>query len=1409
MKGWGHSGSVHVTDDISHIVGKCPESIIGIGGKKAKCIVDSGAEVSTITESFYRKYLSSNQVKDATSWLKISAANGLEIPYVGFIETSLNVMGHSLQRVGILVVKDPTDPVMRKRKEEYPGIIGCNIIRMFKDTLDDDDSSLPSTPEGKEWMTVFNLYSHHYVSEFKRSAVARTAGNRPIRIPAGSMKPVRCTTNKNISGLMMVERLYNPRHLPCNLMVQDTYAHIDRGQVTVAVANMGEEDIWVQPHQKVGLIQPSEGTSPGEQRYVIEEIQGEELRIVEKSHSGVKQEDYDFKNYDMTASVGTDREKDELRHVLQKNRDCMVITEDDKLGFSDLVPHRIRTKDEVPVRVPHRRVAPNLLKEAKEGVQKWLKQGIIRPSTSAYASQAVLVRKSSGGLRICVDYRLLNSRCHHDAYPLPRIEEALDSLKGAQVFSSLDLEQGFLQCGVAEEDKHKTAFRLGSGGLYEFERMPFGVTGGPATFQRLMEACLADLMHDCVLIYMDDILIFAKSFEEHKEKLDEVFKRLRQHGLKVNLKKCQFLRPEVKFLGHIVSADGVATNPDKVTAVQEWKVPETEDQLRSFVATVGYYRRYVKGFAQVTSPLQDLLGPAQKKKRKTPQERAQWKEKWTEEAQVAFEGLKARLTSAPILGYPDFEKPFVLETDASLKGLGAVLSQEQDGKMVVISYASRRLKPTEKQMDNYSAMKLELLALKWAVVEKFREYLLGSRFTVYTDNNPLKYLQSAKLGATAMRWASDLAQFDFDIKYRPGKTNHVADALSRMPGDDEIEEPSVSSDDVEVLLQSHLKSSKIPLEIFLQEIKETDEASVTVTGSVTPTLPGYSPEELREMQLEDTDISVVMYLMNRNGGKPTFNQMKGMSTVSKKLIQQWDKLVHIRGVLYRKSQNEMEEVVLQFVTPKQLRSAVIKEMHDNLGHQGMERTIALIRKRCYWPLMTQEIERWCRECERCVISKAPTPRVNPPISNFLTSRPFEVVSIDFDKLEASSDGREDVLVMTDIFSKYTQAVATRDQKASTVAKVLFKHWFQVFGIPGRIHSDQGRNFESNIIKELCKLYGIEKSRTTPYHPQGNGQCERFNRTMHDRLRALSAEKKRKWAEYLPELVYSYNVTPHSASGYSPYFLLFGQEPKLPLDHLLNLPEGEARAPGDWVEEHRQRMADIMEDAQQKQKEAADKRKERYNSTARETPIEVGKFVFVRNRRIRGRNKIQDFWDPTPHRVVTKPQANVYTLEEADGQGRRRNVNRAEIREDPTTRDVQSAPSSDSSQAVGSQVESNSDDSVFESAAEDEQTRDAQAEESGDDSVFDTSGPAVADDSVNTTKTDAQPPKPVRRSTRSNLGQHSNPAHLPRSVLKEGKVQQMTVQPQGDFSETISRLGSVLGNVILQHFNPGSSQDPLG
>ena len=905
---------------------------------------------------------------------------------------------------------------------------------------------------------------------------------------------------------------------------------------------------------------------------------------------------------------------------------------------------------------------------------------------------------------MCVDYRRLNDQTRKDAFPLPRVEESMDVLCGSKYFSSMDMTCGYYQVAMAEKDKMKTAFTTPMG-LYEYNRMPFGLCNAPATFQRLMQHCFRDEVFDILLVFLDDVLVYSDSILEHVNRLDRVFAKLQLHGLKLKPSKCEFLKDHVRYLGHVVSKDGVATDERKVECVKNWKVPICVKDLRSFLGLAGYYRRYVPGFAKIASPLYDQMKDSPKSNKLLV---------WSPECQSSFDLLKTKLMTAPILGYADFKLPFIVEVDASFQGLGAILSQEQKQGKVVIAYASRSLKPTERNMDNYSSMKLEFLALKWAISEKFRDYLLPSTFVVYTDNNPLAHLKTAKLGAVEQRWVSDLASFDFVVKYKPGKIHENVDALSRR-------------DPVQTL--SNDMFSSLPIELGAQgsELKGTE--------GYLGTFPTHTLKDLQDFQQNDDVIRRFSYWFNL-GRCPTPIERKLERRGVLVLLNHWKRVRLKDGLYYRLAEGLNDDELWQLVLPDSLKEYVLTGCHDDLGHQGIDRTYQTIRKRCYWPFMFQDVKDWCSMCKRCMTAKMPFPRIQPSMGTLAATRPLQVLAIDFTLLDPAQ-GKENVLVITDVFTKFTIAVATKDQTALTTAKILVKEWFLRYGIPKGLHSDQGRNFESEVIKHLCKLYGIKKTRTTAYHPQGNGQCERFNRTLHDLLRSLTAKKKRRWPEYLPEVCYAYNATPNASTGLSPYYLLFGREPWLPVDFLLGVDFQSENLCG-WLQEHQSNLSKAYTSANNQMLHKYKSRKIEVDKRQYDVPINIGDRVLVRNRAPRGRNKIQDRWLSEIFKVTGQPDKAVFTVEPADESAPERVVGRREIRKCPFA-PILMDEISDEECSDHSAV--NSVDSLGEFL----ELEISSTSESEPESVDD--------------------PRPVlRRSTRRTAGVHPNPHRLPRSAV---------------------------------------------
>ena len=484
----------------------------------------------------------------------------------------------------------------------------------------------------------------------------------------------------------------------------------------------------------------------------------------------------------------------------------------------------------------------------------------------------------------------------------------------------------------------------------------------------------------------------------------------------------------------------------------------------------------------------------------------------------------------------------------------------------------------------------------------------------------------------------------------------------------------------------------------------------------------------------------------------------------------------------------------------------MESLHDVSGHQGIERTLSLISQRCYWQGMSKDVENHIRSCERCLISKAPQPKLRAPMQHLIASQPLEILSMDYTLLEKSSSNLENVLIMTDVFTKFAQACPSKDQKAPTVAKILIKEWFYKFGVPSRLHSDQGRNFESDIIKELCNIYKIKKTRTCPYRPQGNAQCERFNRTLHNLLKSLPAECKRKWPDYLQHLVFAYNSAEHATTGFTPYFLMFGRKPNLLVDNMIPVgnPEQKVVSLNEWSENHRKILNKAFELTRENTKYEAAKRKSIFDRKVNEKPLQIGDSVLLRHHPL-GRNKIQDNWKSLPHKVANVT-GNVVKVVPADGAGSAKRVHRTEVLK---YTDHQS-DSDGGVIEVDGYVSSQSD-----SALNPDATTVFKEPEKPPIALKETGKPPRAEaprqrrrlspliDAAMSPESESEPDtEVVRRSKRSTKGKHSNPHNLPKSAVSKAIICDGDSTPQRSFADlniAISNLGArvsaELGNVL--------------
>lgn len=1211
-------------------------------------LIDSGSNVTIIFESWYHQHLPDVPIKPL-SGLGLWGLADAEYPYKGYVvvemEFAEEITGVSGQvEVLALICPEP------RNQQQTPVLVGTNTSlfrRLWELVKTKSDKNTVHS------MRIQSVYAPVTAQEqlTKNDVLGQIKWKGPgsLSIAPGAKYYAKCKVERQSAPSKDLVLIDAPtaQLLPAGLLVQPgvlSDTDIDDNRFTVLIQNESKKTTSI----PVGTVVA--------EMYAVDTV----TPLQPSDHTA---ETIDPSLFSFGDSPIPEEWKKRLQQRLAERRNVFSLHEWD-VGRAQGVEHHIRLHDPRPFRERSRRLAPADIDDVRRHIQQLQAAGIITESRSPYASPIVVVRKKNGSIRICIDYRTLNNRTTPDQYTMPRIDDALDSLSGSQWFSVLDLRSGYYQIEMAPEDKEKTAF-ICPLGFFQFERMPQGITGAPATFQRLMEKAVGDMHLLEALVYLDDIIIFGKTLEEHEQRLFKVLDRLEEVGLKISIDKCQFCQPEVKYVGHIVSTNGIATDPDKVEVVKHWKEPTHLKPLKSFLGFCSYYRRFIANYSAIVRPLSELTkgyAPTWKDpkfKKSVDPSKVYFKpsdpfgERWTQACQDAFERIRDCLINAPVLAFADPMKEYILHVDASMNGLGAVLNQEYPDGLRPVAFASRKLKDSE---HNYPVHQLEFLALKWAVVDKFHDYLYGAKFIVRTDNNPLTYvLTSAKLSAVGHRWLAALATYDFSIQYRPGRHNIDADLLSRQYTPEEDKEwTSVPPAGIKALCKRVCISEEAnePDRLVDQlgaPAAAVPEAYVFPVNLSVNVLDQLSPKDIQVAQDMDPTIGPVKKAMEKNKG---LTRSKNDSPETVLLLRESRKLELNDGLLYRVKEKTCGKQIKQLVLPARYRPMVLRSLHDECGHMGMERTTELIKDRFYWPRMTAEVEQYIRTCGRC-ISRKTLPQHASPLNQITSNGPLDLVCIDFLQIEPDSRGVANVLVVTDHYTRYAQAFATKDQKALTVARVLWDKYFVHYGLPARIHSDQGRDFESRLIKELLSMLGVRKSRTSPYHPQGDAQPERFNRTLLAMLGTLDTVKKQCWSQHITYLVHAYNCTKNDSTGYSPYQLMFGRDARLPIDICFGIsPNGESETS---YQQYVTRMRKDLQKAYQLASDAALKshlkNKARFDHRVRDLPLEKGDRVLIQNVGLKGKHKLQDRWKSTPYVVVEKlPNLPVYKVKPEHGTG---------------------------------------------------------------------------------------------------------------------------------------------------------------
>ena len=939
-----------------------------------------------------------------------------------------------------------------------------------------------------------------------RSCLARTVTALDIPPKSEAIIPVKCS-RKYLNCDLLLEPTNNDN---LTAKVTHTLTNVSGDQTVVRVLNSTHEHVSIPAHTVIAYGR----------KISLADVQAVEIPHTDESgkrHTGPTDQDLDFHINNPNIS---DSDRQTLQKFLSDNRNVFACSKAD-LGRSSLVQHEIDTGDAKPVSMRFYRSSPMKRNEIDTQVEELLQLGLIRPSTSEWSSPVVLVKKPDGSWRLCCDFRKVNSVTRPQAYPLPRLEDVWDAIGecGAQVFSTLDMSNGFWQFAMHPDSIHKTSF-VTQNGQYEWNVLPYGLRNSPVTFMRTVHQALRGLVFKCCVLYSDDIICYSANMADHLEHLSLIFQRLKEAQLKLNPRKCHFAATEVKYLGHLLSAQGVKPNPEKTAVVDTFPTPKNAKEVRSFLGLTNYYRRFILNYSKLAAPLYNLL-------------HQDVRFEWTEDCQRAFTDLKTRLVNHPIIGYPDMNRHFYLTTDASKTGLGYVLTQsDDDNKEVVIAYGGRALRDAETR---YSATELEMLAAKEGITT-YRPYLEDKSFTLVTDHQPLKAVHKFKAANKRLgEMALFLQGYTFDVKYKTGKSNSNADTLSRRPYDS-------MGDKSENVIEEGADS--------------TTSVAVTVGGisyqdllgdAIDCQISSIEPCDMAALQRQCPDIGD-LYVFHFDGTLPVDpERSNSLYKTNDQYIMDKDVLYH---VYFPTNRRRPEHMIKQLVVPTSKRKPLLVKYHDNMaggGHQGLDRTYSALFLKYFWPKMYSHIQQHVATCDICQRTKKRHPRP-PPLTPMPVVPPLHTWHMDFLKLKTTPEGYRYLLLFVDSGSRWCEAVPTKRQDAEVVAKHLYETIVTRYGVPREIVSDLGQQFRSKLVKALAELFDIKQLFTSPYHPQTNASCERMNSFIVKTIRAFCKPDQSDWPNIIPSVMMAYRSMPATRSHeLSPYQVLFGKAMFVPGD----------------------------------------------------------------------------------------------------------------------------------------------------------------------------------------------------------------------------------------------------------------------
>ena len=918
--------------------------------------------------------------------------------------------------------------------------------------------------------------------------------------------------------------------------------------------------------------------------------------------------------------------RERLENIIQEYKDIFPEQLPKGTPPSRVVEHVINVEPgSKPSYRPPYRLGPAEQDELEEQIKDLLAQGFIRPSCSPYGAPVLFVPKKDGRWRMCVDYRALNKQTIKDRYPLPRIDLLLDRLGQARVFSKLDLAQGYHQIAMAHDSVEKTAFCTNIG-QWEYLVMPFGLCNAPSTFQRLMNDVFKQELNSFILVYLDDILIYSHSVEEHWKHLVHALEKLRRAQLYGRLHKCEFLKSKVDYLGFEVGHDGIRTSPEKVKAILDWPRPLSVHDIRSFLGLASYYRKFIKGFSQLAKPLTDLT-----------RDKVSWN--WGENQESSFRSLKVAVATAPVLRLPDFERQFIVTTDASDVAIGAILEQDFGSGLQPIAFASRKLNPTEIR---YSAYERELLGIVWAIGQWKHYFQANYPIVIQTDHAPLRHLPNqTSVNSRVWRWLAVLQGYNTEIRHIPGKRN-PADSLSRQ----QVADALVRKTSVTDANASYVQKLRVAENATDQEI----QAALIELFNKSPQGPSKSNsiqyQDLQALTTNDQDGPQGQQIHASILASTAISKIQLDSQIKNSLSSALESehpyseyLTQLKGGMRQVQVNNLTFKILnsllvvhdqkqdanldfwRIVVPEDegIREHIIRELHSTpySAHPGIQRTVGRIRKSFFWKGMLGDIRRAVENCPVCQTEKSDhQPAKGKLVSTQIPEEKWKEISIDFiTDLPTTQGNKDTILTIVDKATRMVHLVPCRKNvTAVATAQLLWRHVVRLHGIPRAIYSDRGPQFTANSWRELWRLTGTSLKYSSAYHPQTQGVVERMNAVVSQTLRCLihQTNEMKKWENLLPTVELVINSLPNASTGFTPFFLNYGYEPVTPIQLL----RGNEIASTESVMAFTHRMASDWKLARENLERSVQSQSKYYDKKHKDVGFSAGDLVLLSTRNLR-------------------------------------------------------------------------------------------------------------------------------------------------------------------------------------------------